>query len=69
MYKVAILQSDREAIRAGYVEIAPTLAEQAELLDYAFRVFDTSNLSDLFGETSNDLMQFDSLIIGTNATS
>ena len=44
MYKVAILQSDREAIRAGYVEIAPTLAEQAELLDYAFRVFDTSNL-------------------------
>lgn len=69
MFKVAILQSDREAIRAGYVEIGPTLAAQPELSDYAFRIFDTSNLADLFGETSNDLMQFDALFIGTNATS
>jgi hypothetical protein len=69
MFRVAILQSDREAIRAGYVEIAPTLAVQSDLTDYAFRTFDTSNLGDLFGDTSNDLMQYDALFIGTNATS
>lgn len=69
MYRVAIVQNEREMLRAGYVSFAPRLAFHPQLKNHSLSVFDASNIDELFGEGPNGLNKFDGLFVATNATS
>ncbi len=69
MYRVAVVQNEREMLRAGYVNFAPRLKESPHLGQYAFTIFDATNIAELFGDGINSIRHFDGLFIATNATS
>ncbi|WP_316186254.1 MULTISPECIES: hypothetical protein [unclassified Bradyrhizobium] len=69
MYRVAVIQNERELLRAGYVNFTPHLKHVTALARYAFSIFDTTNIKDLFADGPNCLEHFESLFIATNATS
>lgn len=69
MYRVAVIQNESEMLRAGYTNITPKLNAIKRFTNYSFEMFNVVNFQKLFIEGENNLLNFDSLIITTNATS
>ena len=71
MYRVAVIQNGIEMQHSGYVDAIPMYRrfsrigrEKAE-----FTRFSGVNIQDLFSQGDKYLLDFDALVLGTNATS
>jgi len=70
MYRVAIIQNEVEMQHSGYVDSVPKYRERFDFnFDVAFNRFSGVNINKLFREGEDLLIEYDCLIIGTNATS
>ncbi len=70
MYRIAVIQNEVEMQHSGYVDSIPKFKKQNfELQDHIFNRFSSVNIRELFIESENYLLDYDCLIIGTNATS
>lgn len=70
MYRIAVIQNEVEMQHSGYVDSVPKYRKQDfDLKDHVFNRFSSVNIGDLFIEGENYLLDYDCLIIGTNATS
>ena len=70
MYRVGIIQNESEAIRSGYANVQRNLLKIGLPVDYSLELFNVVNIEKLFlaGDDCY-IMNYDSLIITTNATS
>lgn len=70
MFRIAVIQNEVEMQHSGYVDSVPKYKTQNfELKEHVFNRFSSVNIRDLFIEGENYLLDYDCLIIGTNATS
>ncbi len=70
MYRVAVIQNEVEMQHSGYVDSVPKYRERFDFnFDVAFNRFSGVNIHKLFREGEDALIDYDCLIIGTNATS
>lgn len=70
MYRIAVIQNEVEMQHSGYVDSVPKYRKQDfDLKEHVFNRFSSVNIGDLFVEGENFLLDYDCLIIGTNATS
>lgn len=69
MYRVAIIQNESEMLRSGFTNIIPKLKSIERLSQYSLEMFNVVNIEELFNGGENNLSNFDSLFISTNATS
>lgn len=70
MYRVAVIQNEVEMQHSGYVDSVPRYRERFDFnFDVAFNRFTGVNINTLFREGEDFLLDYDCLIIGTNATS
>lgn len=70
MYRVAVIQNEVEMQHSGYVDSVPNYRERFDFnFDVAFNRFSGVNIHRLFREGEDFLIDYDCLIIGTNATS
>lgn len=70
MYRIAVIQNEIEMQHSGYVDSIPKFKKQNfDLQDHIFNRFSSVNIRELFIEGENFLLDYDCLIIGTNATS
>lgn len=70
MYRIAVIQNEVEMQHSGYVDSVPKYRKQDfDLSAHVFNRFSSVNIVDLFIEGENYLLDYDCLIIGTNATS
>lgn len=71
MYRIAVIQNEVEMQHSGYVDAVYKSREEdwKNKKDYKLYRFSSVNISQLFRIGENYLLDFDCLIIGTNATS
>ncbi len=70
MYRVAVIQNEVEMQHSGYVDSVPKYRERFDFnSNVAFNRFSGVNIHKLFHEGEDFLLDYDCLIIGTNATS
>ncbi|MCM1008362.1 MAG: hypothetical protein NC485_10610 [Ruminococcus flavefaciens] len=70
MYRIAVIQNEVEMQHSGYVDSIPKYKRQNfDLQEHVFNRFSSVNIRELFVEGENYLLDYDCLIIGTNATS
>lgn len=70
MYRVAVIQNEVEMQHSGYVDSVPKYRERFDFnFDVAFNRFSGVNINNLFREGEDYILDYDCLIIGTNATS
>lgn len=70
MFRIAVIQNEVEMQHSGYVDSVPKYIKQDfDLKEHVFNRFSSVNIRDLFIEGENYLLDYDCLIIGTNATS
>lgn len=70
MYRIAVIQNEVEMQHSGYVDSVPKYRKQDfDLREHVFNRFSSVNIGELFIEGENYLLDYDCLIIGTNATS
>lgn len=71
MYRVAVIQNGIEMQHSGYADATPMYTKlfPQEVEDITFNRFTGTTISELFFVGSNYLLDYDALIIGTNATS
>lgn len=70
MYRIAVIQNEVEMQHSGYVDSVPKYMRQDfDLREHVFNRFSSVNIGDLFIEGENYILDYDCLIIGTNATS
>ena len=70
MYRIAVIQNEIEMQHSGYVDSIPKFKKQNfDLFEHVFNRFSSVNVRELFIEGENFLLDYDCLIIGTNATS
>lgn len=70
MYRIAVIQNEVEMQHSGYVDSVPKYRKQDfDLREHVFNRFSSVNIGELFLEGENFLLDYDCVIIGTNATS
>lgn len=70
MYRIAVIQNEVEMQHSGYVDSVPKYRKQNfDLKEHVFNRFSSVNIRNLFIEGEDFLLDYDCLIIGTNATS
>lgn len=70
MYRIAVIQNEVEMQHSGYVDSVPKYRKQDfDLREHVFNRFSSANIGELFIEGENYLLDYDCVIIGTNATS
>ena len=70
MYRIAVIQNEVEMQHSGYVDSVPKYRKQDfDLHEHVFNRFSSVNIRELFIEGENYLLDYDCVIIGTNATS
>jgi len=70
MYRVAVIQNEIEMQHSGYVDSVPYYIRKFYFnTDVAFNRFSSVNIHSLFREGEDFLLDYDCLILGTNATS
>lgn len=70
MYRIAVIQNEVEMQHSGYVDSVPKYRKQDfDLREHVFNRFSSVNIGELFIEGENYLLDYDCVIIGTNATS
>lgn len=70
MYRIAVIQNEVEMQHSGYVDSVPRYKKQDfDLHEHVFNRFSSANIGELFIEGENYLLDYDCVIIGTNATS
>lgn len=70
MYRIAVIQNEVEMQHSGYVDSVPKYRKQDfDLPEHVFNRFSSVNIGELFIEGENYLLDYDCVIIGTNATS
>lgn len=70
MFRIAVIQNEVEMQHSGYVDSVPKYVRQNfKLQEHVFNRFSSVNIRNLFVEEENYLLDYDCLIIGTNATS
>lgn len=70
MYRIAVIQNEVEMQHSGYVDSVPKYRKQDfDLREHVFNRFSSVNIRELFIEGENYLLDYDCIIIGTNATS
>ncbi len=70
MYRIAVIQNEVEMQHSGYADSVPKYRKQDfDLREHVFNRFSSVNIGELFIEGENYLLDYDCLIIGTNATS
>lgn len=70
MYRIAVIQNEVEMQHSGYVDSVPKYKKQDfDLREHVFNRFSSVNIGELFIEGENYLIDYDCVIIGTNATS
>lgn len=70
MYRIAVIQNEVEMQHSGYVDSVPKYRKQDfDLCEHVFNRFSSVNIGELFREGENYLLDYDCVIIGTNATS
>lgn len=70
MYRIAVIQNEVEMQHSGYVDSVPKYRKQDfDLREHVFNRFSSVNIRELFIEGENYLLDYDCVIIGTNATS
>lgn len=70
MYRVAVIQNEVEMQHSGYVDSVPKYREKFDFdSDVFFNRFSSVNIHKIFREGEDYLLDYDCLIIGTNATS
>lgn len=70
MFRIAVIQNEVEMQHSGYVDSVPKYRKQDfDLKEHVFNRFSSVNIRNLFIEGEDYLLDYDCLIIGTNATS
>lgn len=70
MYRIAVIQNEVEMQHSGYVDSVPKYRKQDfDLHEHVFNRFSSVNIGELFIEGENYILDYDCIIIGTNATS
>lgn len=71
MYRIAVVQNGVEMQHSGYVDAIPMYKRYSKIgrEKAEFTRFSGVNIRDLFNQGGNYLLDFDALILGTNATS
>lgn len=71
MYRIAVIQNEVEMQHSGYVDAVPKYKKKGLLkhLEIVFCRFSSVNIGQLFNVGENYILDFDCIIIGTNATS
>lgn len=70
MYRIAVIQNEVEMQHSGYVDSVPKYKKQDfDLREHVFNRFSSVNIRELFIEGENYLLDYDCVIVGTNATS
>lgn len=70
MFRIAVIQNEVEMQHSGYVDSVPQYREKFDFnAEVIFNRFSSVNIIDLFREGENYLLEYDCLILGTNATS
>lgn len=70
MYRVAVIQNEVEMQHSGYVDSVPKYRERFDFnCVVVFNRFSSINIHTLFREGEDYLLDYDCLIVGTNATS
>jgi len=69
MYRIAVIQNGIEMQHSGYVDAVPNYKKELGGEKVVYDRYSGVNIKELFREGTNYLLEYDSLIIGTNATS